>query len=135
MYTIDDLKQQNQDINELCDVLSVLMAQPALHDNPYVCDLMNRFKEKVWMHLVFEDNILYAELARHHDERISEVAKQFHENARTIKHRFAGFIRHWCKPAVTPADHDLLKTECDDIFQMIRDRVAFENEKMFPLLK
>lgn len=135
MYTIEDLKQQNQEISELCDVLCVLMDKPELHDNPHVSDLLNRFKEKVWMHLVFEDNILYAELARHQDERVSEVAKQFHENARLIKHRFAEFVKHWCRPAITETEHANLQNECSDIFQMVRERIAFENEKMFPLLK
>ena len=30
MYSVDDLKQQNQDICELCDVLAVVIKQKAI---------------------------------------------------------------------------------------------------------
>ena len=46
-------------------VLRVLIEHPALRHNPYACELVSRFNEKVWMHLVFEENTIYAELARH----------------------------------------------------------------------
>ncbi|MCG6886662.1 MAG: hypothetical protein LJE74_05585, partial [Proteobacteria bacterium] len=63
MYTLDELKNQNEEIARLCDVLSVLVEHRSMHNNPYVCELMSRFKEKVWMHLVFEDNTFYSELS------------------------------------------------------------------------
>ena len=47
MYSLDELKEQNKEISQLCDVLSVLMEQQSLHNNPFVCELMTRFKEKV----------------------------------------------------------------------------------------
>ncbi len=50
MYSLDELKQQNQDIKDLCNVLSALIENKSLHNNPYVCELMSRFKEKVWVH-------------------------------------------------------------------------------------
>lgn len=135
MYSVAELKQQNQDICQLCDVLSPLMENAALHDNPYVCELMTRFKEKVWMHLVFEDNTVYAELARHPDSDINEVAQKFHDSAREIKHRFSMYVKHWCKPARSEADHEVLRDESREIFRMVRERVAYENEQMFPLIE
>ena len=52
MYSVGELKKQNEDISELCDLLSVLIEHRSLHNNSYVCELMARFREKVWMHLV-----------------------------------------------------------------------------------
>jgi hemerythrin-like domain-containing protein len=135
MYSVDDLKQQNRDICELCDVLSVLMEQKTLHSNRYVCELMSRFREKVWMHLVFEDNTLYAELARHHDEAVSETARSFHHNAKEIKKRFSSYVSRWCKTAVDEGKHEALVNESREIFRLIRERVDYENEQMFPLLE
>ena len=135
MYSVDDLKQQNQDICELCDVLTVLMEQKSLHNNRYVCELMSRFKEKVWMHLVFEDNTLYAELARHRDKAVSETARNFHDNAREIKKRFSSYVRRWCKPAVDDAEHEELVQESREIFRLLKERVEYENQHMFPLLE
>ena len=85
MYSLNELKTQNQEITQLCDVLSVLMEQQSFHDNPYVRELMKRFKEKVWVHLVFEDNTIYAALLHADDEKVSLVAKAFHDSAKEIK--------------------------------------------------
>ena len=135
MYSLDELKAQNQEISDLCTVLSVLVEQQSLHNNPVVCELMARFKEKVWMHLVFEDNTLYAELARHDDKAVSETARTFHDNAREIKKRFSGYVRRWCKPAVDDAEHEALVKESREIFQLLKERVEYENQHMFPLLE
>lgn len=135
MYTLDELKKQNQEISDLCEVLSILMEQTGLHDNPVVCELMNRFKEKVWMHLVFEDNTIYTALASHSDSEVSQIAQEFHNSAKSIKKRFTGFVRNWCHPANDDAQHAQLKHESREIFKQIVDRIQYENEQMFPLVE
>lgn len=134
MYSLDDLKQQNEDIAALCSVLSVLVEHKSLHNNRYVCELMARFKEKVWIHLVFEDNTIYAELARHDDVTIRDTARSFHDSARVIKKRFSSYVKHWCKPAVTEEQHETLITESREILGVIMERIKYENEQMFPLI-
>ena len=135
MYSLDNLKIQNQDIAQLCDVLSVLMEQPSLHDNPFVYELMKQFKEKVWLHLVFDDNTLYADLLHTEDETVSNIAKAFRDSAKEIKHRFSNFVRHGCSLPVTNAEHDDLRLESREIFMMIRDRITYENTQIFPLVE
>jgi len=134
MYTLDELKQQNEDISQLCDVLSVLMEDSGLHNNDYVEELMSRFREKVWMHLVFEDNAIYAGLLKSGDQDIRDAAKQFHDSANEIKHRFANFIKHWRHMNVADDEHEPLCKDCSEVFMMIRDRIQFENEQIFPLI-
>ena len=135
MYSLDELKEQNKEISQLCDVLSVLMEQQSLHNNPFVCELMTRFKEKVWVHLVFEDNTIYASLLHTGDENISNTAKVFHDSAKEIKHRFSGFVRHWCSMPGSDSEHDMLSNESREIFALIRERIIYEEEKIFPLVK
>jgi len=135
MYSVDELRQQNQDIKNLCDVLSVLLENRSLHDNPYVCDLMLRFREMVWMHLVFEDNTVYAELVRHKSKSVSGMAKDFHDSAKVIKKKFSGYVRRWCNKTVTDEEHEALVAESREIFSLIRERVNYENEQMFPLIE
>jgi len=134
MYSLDELKAQNQEISDLCAVLSVLVEQQSLHSNPYVCELMSRFKEKVWIHLVFEDNTIYSALSRHDNTEVSGIARDFHDSARQIKKRFSTYVRRWCSPAVGEFEHEELVRESREIFQLIMDRVKYENEKMFPLV-
>ena len=135
MYSVDELKKQNEDIAELCDVLSVLIEHRSLHNNSYVCELMSRFKEKVWMHLVFEDNTIYAELTRHNDQSISDTARGFHDSAKEIRRCFSLYVRHWCKPQVEDTDHDALLTESKELFRLVRERIDYENMHMFPLIE
>ena len=135
MYSIDELKNQNQEISQLCDVLSVLMERPQLHDNPFVAELMKRFKEKVWVHLVFEDNTIYAALLYTEDEKTKNTAKAFHDSAKEIKHRFSGFVRHWCSQPDSDLEHKELSDESREIFTLIRERITYENEKIFPLVE
>jgi iron-sulfur cluster repair protein YtfE (RIC family) len=135
MYTLDELREQNREIVRLCDVLSVLVEHEQLRNNPYVCELMTRFKEKVWIHLVFEDNTVYTELSRHNDPAISEIAQRFHDSAREIKKRFSNYVRHWCKPEVSEEEFPVLLEESREMFRLIRERVNYENEQMFPLVE
>ena len=135
MYCLDELKEQNKEISQLCDVLSVLMEQETLHNNPFVCELMTRFKEKVWVHLVFEDNTIYAALLHTEDKNIRDTAKVFHDSAKEIKHRFSGFVRHWCSLPDSSSEHDMLRSESREIFTLIRKRISYENEKIFPLVE
>lgn len=134
MYSsLDELKEQNLEISQLCEVLYVLVEKPSLHDNPFVRDLMTRFKEKVWVHLVFEDNTFYAALIRSDDEKACEIAKAFHESAKEIKHRFSDFVRRCCN---TPeSENETLSKESHEIFTLIRNRIAYENEIIFPLVE
>lgn len=135
MYSLDELKQQNKEISQLCDVLCILMEQPSLHDNPFVCELMKRFKEKVWVHLVFEDNTIYAALIYTDDEKVGQIAKAFHDNAKEIKHRFSGYVRHWCSIPEPGSEREILRNESKEVFALIRNRISYENEKIFPLVE
>ncbi|MDH5661321.1 MAG: hemerythrin domain-containing protein, partial [Gammaproteobacteria bacterium] len=100
-----------------------------------VNELMKRFKEKVWVHLVFEDNTIYAALLHTDDDKTSNVAKAFHDSAKEIKHRFSGFVRHWCSMPESNEERESLKKESSEIFRLIRNRISYENEQIFPLVE
>lgn len=133
MQTLDELRTHNREISDLLDVLCVLLEQEALRRNPYVCELLSRFHDKVWTHLVLDDNELYAELLERADAQARAQALQFHDRAREIKRRFAHYVRHWCHPQERPDDQDFL-AQSRDIFGMIREQIRYEEEQMFPLL-
>ncbi|HHJ16138.1 MAG TPA: hemerythrin domain-containing protein [Gammaproteobacteria bacterium] len=134
MYSLEELKKQNEDIAELCDVLSVLVKQKSLRNNAYLCELMTRFKEKVWMHLVFEDNTIYAQLARHQDKAISETARSFHDSAREVRQCFSRYARHWCHPVADDGEQAVLQHDSDELFRLVKARIQYENEHIFPLI-
>lgn len=135
MYSLDELRQQNKDISDLCEVLTILIEHPDVQNNPYVCELMQRFKEKVWMHLVFEDNTIYSALLQHHHESVSQTAKTFRDSAQDIRHRFTHYLKHWCQTTDNKTEHETLRKESQDIFQQVMARIQYENEYMFPLIE
>jgi len=135
MYTLDELKKQNTEISDLINILQVLTKEKSLINNPYVCELVERFNEKVWMHLVFEENTIYAELAKHHNPDISSIALTFHETAKSIKKRFTQYVKLWCHAIKENKDHAAFVTESNAIFELIKERVRYESEEVFPLVE
>jgi len=135
MYSLSELKKQNQEINDLIDVLYVLINDKKLIGNPFVCDLVSRFNEKVWMHLVFEDNTIYSELAKHRNPDISEIAQRFHDSAKEIKTEFSCYVKLWCK--ASGADHHQ-QAFCSNSLEMlnkIKHRIEYETSHIFPLVE
>lgn len=135
MYTLNELKRQNQEICDLVDVLSVLMQHQNLRSNPFVCELVSSFNEKVWMHLVFEENTIYSELSKHHNPDISNIAKNFHETARQVKKHFSHYVKLWCQASSAKGSHEEFIKESKKVFDLIRERVRYETEEMFPLVE
>lgn len=135
MYSLSELKKQNQEITDLIDVLRALISDKTLVRNPFVCDLVSRFNEKVWMHLVFEDNALYSELAKHHNPDISEIAKRFHDSAKDIKKEFSCYVKLWCKTSGADRHQQAFCGNSLDMLNKIKQRVDFESNKIFPLVE
>ena len=135
MYSIEELKKQNREIADLIDVLAVLTEHESLRHNPFACELVSRFNEKVWMHLVFEDNTIYSELAKHHNPDISNIANQFHASAREVKKYFSHYVKLWCNTSSNEASQAAFIAESKKIFELIRARIKFESEEIFPLVE
>jgi len=135
MYSLSELKKQNQEISDLIEVLQVLIINKKLINNPYVCDMVSRFNEKVWMHLVFEDNTIYSELAKHHNPDISEIAQRFHDSAREIKKEFSTYVKNWCKASGADHHQQAFCNNSLEILNKIKQRIEYETDKMFPLIE
>ena len=135
MYSLSELKKQNQEIGDLADVLDVLINKQNLIQNPFVCDLVCRFNEKVWMHLVFEDNSLYNELAKHHNPDISNLAESFHNSTKAIRKEFSDYVKLWCKASGADHHQQAFCEQTPKILNKVRQRIKFETEKMFPLVE
>jgi len=134
MYTLNELKKQNQEISDLIEVISTLLKNKNLISNPFVCDLVSRFNEKVWMHLVFEDNTIYSELARHDNPDISEIAQRFHDSAKEIRKEFTAYVKLWCK--ASGADHQqAFCSNSQAMLKKIKQRVDYESSNIFPLIE
>ena len=135
MYTLSELKKQNQEISDLIEVLEALLKEQKLIGNPLVCDLVSRFNEKVWMHLVFEDDSIYAELSKHHNPDISTIANQFHDSAKDIKKEFSSYVKLWCKASGADHHHQAFCEQTAEMLGKIKQRITFETQQMFPMVE
>jgi len=135
MYTLNELKKQNQEISDLIEVISTLLKNKNLVSNPFVCDLVSRFNEKVWMHLVFEDNTIYSELARHDNPDIREIAQRFHDSAKEIKKEFSAYVKLWCKASGADHHHQAFCSNSQEMLQKIKQRIDYESSNIFPLIE
>lgn len=135
MYTLEELEQQNRDIANLCQVLLVLVQEPHLRGNPYLCDLVSRFYDKVWMHLMFEDKTLYNDLLSSPDAVVVERVTAFHDSAKVLKKRFGSHIKQWCHIDADEEEHKAFKEEMTDVIGAVQERVDAENSDIIPLVR
>lgn len=135
MYSLGELKKQNQEIDDLIAVLRVLIKEENLINNPLVCNMVSQFNEKVWMHLVFEEKSIYAELALHPNPEIKNIAEEFHNSAREIKKEFSAYMKLWCLVSGAERHHQAFFEQSSDIMNKIKQRVTYEAEKVFPLIE
>jgi len=135
VYTLEELKKQNREIDALLELLSAIKDHKNLCTNPFVCDLVSRFNEKVWMHLVFEESTIYSELQKHHNPDIEKILTQFNQSAREIRKLFTHYVKNWCKTGNQPHDHDAFVEESEQVYHLMAARIKFENEEVFPLVE
>ena len=55
MSLIEELRNENAEIKELCDVLSKLIDDESLRTNKVFCELLQRFQDKVDQVVKLED--------------------------------------------------------------------------------
>ena len=135
MYSVEELQQQNRDIADLCRVLEVVVENPQLRGNPYACDLLSKFFDKVWMHLVFEDKSLYSDLLLHQDDEVVKIASSFHDSAKKLKKSFRKRVRQWCNVApLKEGEKDSFQDEMLIVIEDVMRRVKSENEVIIPLV-
>ncbi|HED35880.1 MAG TPA: hemerythrin domain-containing protein [Gammaproteobacteria bacterium] len=135
MYSLGELKKQNREIDDLIAVLSVLIKEESLISNPLVCDMVSQFNEKVWMHLVFEEKSIYAELTLHPDPEIKKIAEEFHNSAKEIKKEFSAYMKLWCLVSGAERHHQAFSEQSAEIMNKVKQRVTYEAEKVFPLIE
>lgn len=135
MIPVEEFRQENQSISELCAVLSPLLEKDDLLTNPIVCELLERFHSKVKAHLEHEARSLYGELLRGHKVDGQSLASEFMGNTHELKRILSKYSKHWCKGTpVKPEDFDDFRQQTSDIFQLVDRRLNLEEKKLFPML-
>ena len=132
MDTLKQLKQQNTEISELCEVLQVLLVDNSVCDTHIARELFQRFTGKVKDHLSLEDNALYAKMLVHGDTKVNSLTTRYLSNSRELQRIFLDYEKQWGKEGISVSGNDAFIRETHGIFSMIRDRIAAESDEFFP---
>ncbi len=135
MVPFDELNKQNHEVSELCKVLGALIVDRSMCDTSIVCELFNRFSEKVKAHMELEDKTLYARLLTHKDKEVNAVAVRSLNGAKEIKRIFSKYTNTWCRKGLDIYNHEKFVQETQDMFRLVLERIQSEVEELYPLVR
>lgn len=132
MIPIEEFRTENKEIRDLCNILSVTLDQYSLRHNPIVCELIDRFNDRVIAHMAHEDRSIYRDLLKKHTREADKLADKFLGNTQELKKIFNDYRRGWCRKAHSETVHAKYVDESRGIFKLVCDRIDFEELKIFP---
>ena len=135
MIPFDQLNSDNHQISELSKVLSVLIEDREICDTQIVCDLFERYTEKVMNHMDTEDKVLYSKMLSHPDRNVNATASRFLEGSKEIKRIFRQYTQKWCAHGLHIYNHDLFLKETREMFQLVQDRILKVSEELYPMAR
>ena len=136
MIPFEQLHQQNHQITELSNVLTQLMCERALCDNPVTSELFFRYVDSVKEHFDLENKHLITELLTHNDKDAVNTAKDFMSGSSEIKRVFDKYVRKWCRnKKLRIGSHDQFLAETEDMFRLVLDRLEKETERLYPMVR
>jgi len=132
MIPIEEFKAENREIQDLCDILSVSIDRYSLRNNSIVCELIDRFVDRVNAHLMHEDRSIYRDLLKKHTHEADILADHFLGNTQELKRIFKQYVRGWCSTSHSEDEHARYVDESRHMFRLVCERITFEEEKIFP---
>ena len=132
MIPIDEFKAENREIRDLCNILGMSVDKYSLRNNSVVCELIERFADRVCEHLAHEDRSIYRDLLKKHTHEAHMIADKFLGNTQQLKNIFNDYKRGWCSKPHSEAMHIKYVDESRHIFKLVFDRIDFEEDKIFP---
>jgi len=133
MTMVDELRGENDEIKDLSDVLSKLVATDTLRTNTVFCELLHRFQTKLDSHLKHEARSLYPELLSHQDDGIKKIARDFMSNTHELERILSKYVKRWCKH-INSENHVEFENETNHIFQLVNRRISMEESHLFSML-
>lgn len=135
MIPIEELRTENRAIEELCQVLSRVADLPTLEQNSVICELIDRFIARVDKHLEHESRDVYKDLLHGHGAQAKTVAEQFLDNSHELHRLCERYKKRWTKNRKCAAGNgEGLGADISEFVDLVRARIALENERLFPLL-
>ncbi|TNG00358.1 MAG: hypothetical protein EP297_03895 [Gammaproteobacteria bacterium] len=135
MIPLAEFRSENNEILDLCRVVNVLIIDYELRKNPVVCELLDRFLDRVDAHIMHEDRSIYGDLLAKHTAEANKLASHFLGNTQELKRVMKDYKKSWCKADYEKEKHEGYVKETQSIIKLVCDRIDFENHKIFPIFE
>ena len=132
MIPIEEFRNENQEIRDLCNILNLVIEEFTMRNNSVVCELLDRFADRVTAHLSHEDRSVYRDLLKEHTAEADALANKFLGNTQELRRIFSEYRRDWCRKPHTESEHETYVNESRDMFKLVCERIDFEENKIFP---
>ncbi|MDH5764805.1 MAG: hemerythrin domain-containing protein [Gammaproteobacteria bacterium] len=133
MIPVEELRNENDAIKDLSNVLSNLVTDQSLRTNTIFCELLHRFQEKLDAHLKHEARSIYPQLLNHDDNHIKKVANDFLSNTHELERILSKYVKRWCHQ-INTENHEEFERETLEIFRLVNERIQLEESHLFPVL-
>lgn len=134
MIPIDEFRQENQEILDLSEALTVMIENADLRGNTVFCELLDRFSKKIEGHLNHESRALYGKLLQQQDSDLSRLASRFMTNTHELTRILSSYNRSWCHTEPTRGSNEEFTRETKAIIHIVNDRIRLESEQLLPAL-
>ncbi len=136
MLTFESMHIKGQEITELSNILTRLVADRAMCDNSITVELLLRYFRSVDSHLMQQDTKLYSVLLSHPEGKVNNSGKLFMSGSLEVKRAMTNFKRRWCKNGTLKfRDHNAFLKDADQMFDMVLTRLQIETEQLYPLVR
>ncbi len=132
MIPIQEFRAENAEIKDLCNILGTIVEHEELRNNNIVCELLERFTDRVNKHLAHEDRSIYRDLLKKHTHEADVLADHFLSNTQELRRIFNEYKRDWCMKPHSSGQQQKYVDESRQIFRLVCERISFEEEKIFP---
>ena len=135
MIPLEEFKSENREIKDLCTILDYSVDRYSLRGNQIVCELLERFTDRVNAHLSHEYRSIYSDLLNQHTEDANKIADKFLGNTQQLKRVLNEYKKDWCRNPHNEEEHAGYVDESRQIFKLVCDRIRFEEETIFPFFE
>jgi hypothetical protein len=98
-----------------------------------VCMLMSRLAGIASVHLASVDDVLSPAMIGSSDREVADTAERFRAEAVGLKSNIESFFLEWNSPDTVMSDPQGFKSESENLFAALGDRIARESAELFPL--
>ena len=133
MIPVEELREENDHIEDMINILSNLVTIPTLRTNAIFCELLQRFHDLLEGHIRHEARSIYPQLLNHDDKGIKQVAKDFLSNTHELERILSKYVKRWCH-AINTDNHEKFENETLEMFRLVKERIKLEEKHLFKVL-